>query len=65
MKLTVRERAKLAQQLVSSLEDVAETGVEESWAAEAERRLEELRAGKVKGLKAAEAFKKARKSLHR
>ena len=41
------------------------TGVEPLWAAEAERRLEELRTGKVQGIEAAEAFRKAHEALER
>ncbi|HEY2981361.1 MAG TPA: addiction module protein [Anaerolineales bacterium] len=65
MKLPLRDRMKLAQRLVSSLDDVVETGVETLWAAEAERRLQELRTGKVQGIAAAEAFRKAHEALER
>ena len=65
MKLPLRDRVRLAQQLVSSLDEQMETDVEALWAAEAERRLEELRSGKVQGVEAAEAFRKAREALER
>jgi putative addiction module component (TIGR02574 family) len=65
MKLPLRDRVKLAQRLVFSLDDQVETGVEALWAAEAERRLEELRTGRVQGIDAMEAFRKARKALER
>jgi hypothetical protein len=52
MKLPLRDRVRLAQQLATSL-----------WLAEAERRLEELRTGKVAGIDAAEAFARARQNL--
>ena len=65
MKLPLRDRVKLAQRLVSSLDDVIETDVETLWAAEAERRLKELRTGKVQGIAAAEAFQKAHEALER
>ena len=65
MKLPLRDRVRLAQHLVSTLEDQVETDVEALWAAEAERRLEELRTGKVQGIEAAEAFRKAHESLGR
>ena len=65
MKLPLRDRVRLAQRLVSSLDDQMEIGVEALWAAEAERRLEELRVGKVKGIDAAEAFRKAHDALDR
>ena len=41
MKLSPRDRVRLAQRLVSSLDDQVEDGVEALWMAEAERRLEE------------------------
>jgi hypothetical protein len=58
LKLPGRERVRLAQQLVSTLEEdvEAETGLELEtdvlWFAEAERRLEELRSGNVQGISA-------------
>lgn len=65
MKLPLRDRVRLAQQLTSSLDDEIETGVEEVWFEEAERRLEELRTGKVEGIDSDEAFRNARKALER
>ena len=38
MKLSLRDRVRLAQHLVYTLEDQVETDVEALWAAEAERR---------------------------
>ena len=65
MRLPLRERVRLAQRLAASLDDQMEPDVEALWAAEAERRLEELRAGRVKGIDAGEAFRKAREALER
>jgi putative addiction module component (TIGR02574 family) len=65
MKLPLRDRVRLAQQLASSLDDRVESNVEELWLAEAERRLEELRTGKAAGIDAAEAFARARRDLVR
>ncbi len=63
MKLPLRDRVRLAQRLVSNLDDPMEADVESLWAAEAERRREELRTGKVQGIEAAEAFRKARQEF--
>jgi len=63
MKLPLRDRVRLAQRLVSSLDDPMETDVEALWAAEAERRLEELRTGKVQCVEAADAFRKAHEAI--
>ena len=65
MKLPECERVRLAQELIASLEDEIEPGVEELWLAEAERRLQELRSGKTQGVPAEEAFAKARNALRR
>jgi putative addiction module component (TIGR02574 family) len=63
MKLPLKDRVRLAQQLASSLDDEFETGVEALWFVEAERRLEELRTGKVEGIDSDEVFRNARKAL--
>ena len=63
MKLPVRDRVRLAQQLVSTIDEDPETDVEELWFAEAKRRLQELHTGKVKGIDANEAFRMAREDL--
>jgi putative addiction module component (TIGR02574 family) len=69
MKLPVRDRVRLAQQLVSTLDEDTETAtekeIEELWFAEAERRLEELRGGSVQGISAEDAFRNAREALKR
>jgi putative addiction module component (TIGR02574 family) len=65
MKLPLRDRVQLAQRLVSTLDDEMETGTEALWFAEAERRLEELRSGKVEGIPAEDVFRNAREALKR
>ena len=45
-----RDRVQLAQRLVSTVDDEVESDTEALWFAEAERRLEELRIGKVQGI---------------
>ena len=57
--LSLRDRVRLAQRLVSSLDDEVETDVEALWVAEAERRVRELKTGKVKGISASAALKEA------
>jgi len=63
LKLTPRERARLAERLISSLDDEVDPDAEAAWAREAERRLDELRTGMVKGRSAATVFRKARTAL--
>ena len=65
MRLSPRERVRLAQRLVSTLDDEVETDTEELWFAEANRRLEELRSGKVEGIDSDAAFRSAREALRR
>src|SRR2546423_1419380 len=65
MKLPLRDRVQLAQRLVETLDDEVEPNTEALWFAEAERRLEELRSGKVEGIESGEAFRSAREALKR
>lgn len=69
MKLPVRDRVRLAQQLVSTLDEEVETAsqaeIDGLWFVEAERRLEELRSGRVQGVEAEDAFRRAREAIKR
>lgn len=47
LKLSRKERARLAQRLISSLDQEGDTDAEGLWLAEAERRLAELKSGRV------------------
>jgi putative addiction module component (TIGR02574 family) len=53
-RLPRRERALLAEALISSLDDEAE--VEQAWAEEIARRVEDLNSGRVKSIPAEEVF---------
>jgi putative addiction module component (TIGR02574 family) len=48
MRLDPKERAELTGLLIESLEPESESGVEEAWIAEVERRVAELDSGAVK-----------------
>jgi putative addiction module component (TIGR02574 family) len=48
LKLPVKERARLAAELVANLDGEAEDGVDAAWAAEVERRKVEAAEGKVR-----------------
>ena len=63
LKLPPKERARLAERLLLSLETEADPDAERLWLEEAERRLEELRSGNVAGIPAQEAFRKVRSTL--
>jgi putative addiction module component (TIGR02574 family) len=59
LKLTPRERALLAEHLISSLENHEDTDAERLWIDEAERRYREYKEGKVKTRPASQVFKDA------
>ena len=63
LKLSRRERARLAQRLLSSLDQEADADAEQLWLEEAERRLGELKSGKVAGIPAEKVIKRARSAL--
>jgi putative addiction module component (TIGR02574 family) len=55
LKLPATERARLAERLISSLDEESE--LEKAWYDEAERRLSAIRAGAVREVPADEAYK--------
>ncbi len=64
MRLPARSRARLAERLLASLEEEpAEPDAERLWAAEAGRRAEEIASGRLKGIPAEKALRKARAAL--
>ena len=64
MRLPARARARLAERLLASLdEEPTDPDAERLWAAEAERRAEELASGRVKGIPADKVLRKARAAL--
>jgi putative addiction module component (TIGR02574 family) len=63
LKLPARSRARLAERLIMSLEARAEPQAEREWLVEIERRSVELKSGKVRGVPAGKAIKKARAAL--
>ena len=63
LKLSTRERARLAERLISSLDEEPDPDAEKLWIREAERRLDELRSGRVRGRPAASVLRKARSTL--
>jgi putative addiction module component (TIGR02574 family) len=63
LQLPPKERARLAQRLLASLDETADRDAEQVWLQEAERRLDELESGKVTGIPAEQVFKRARSTL--
>ena len=60
LKLPHKERAEMAGRLLKSLDELPEAEWEQVWAAEAERRLENVRAGRSKETPVMEVFARAR-----
>ena len=63
LRLPPKERARLAQRLISSLDPESDHDAEQAWLEEAERRLDELESGKVAGIPAEQVFEKGRSTL--
>ena len=64
MKLPTRSRARLAERLISSLDEEG-TGpnAQKLWVQESQRRAEELASGRVKGVPANKVLRRARAAL--
>lgn len=58
-------RALLADRLVESLDPVEDTHLRQLWAAEAQRRLEDVRSGKVKTIPGEQALERVRRAVAR
>ena len=63
LSLDVRDRAKLAEKLLASLDTLSEEEADGLWADEAERRLKEYRAGRMKAIPADEVAQKAQRLM--
>jgi len=63
LKLNPSSRARLAEKLLRSLEDLSEAENERLWAEEALRRHEEIESGAVKARPGKEVFRDARSRL--
>ena len=61
LKLTAEERAQLADRLITSLFEDHE--IESAWAAEVERRIEEIESGRAKLIPAADSIARARAAI--
>jgi putative addiction module component (TIGR02574 family) len=62
-KLSDDERAELALALIESLDGEADTGVEEAWRIEIERRIAEIDRGEVQLIPGDEVFARLRRKL--
>jgi broad specificity phosphatase PhoE len=59
LSLEVRDRAALSEKLLASLEELTEEEANRLWTEEAQRRLEEYRAGRAQAVQADEVHAKA------
>jgi len=63
LQLPGEARALLADRLVESLDPAEEEDLRALWVAEAQRRLEEVRSGRVRTIPAAEALARVRRAV--
>lgn len=63
LNLPPKERARLAERLISSLDREHDSGAQAFGLQEAERRLDELESGSISGVPADQVFEKARSTL--
>lgn len=63
LSLDARDRARLAEELLASLDSLTEEEAERLWAGEAERRLSEYRAGRLKAVPADGVAQKAQRLM--
>lgn len=63
LKLPAEQRARLAERLISSLDQVTDADSEQLWVREAERRLDEIESNQVEPVPADRVIEKARSSL--
>jgi putative addiction module component (TIGR02574 family) len=61
--LSESERAELALALIESLDSKIDTGVDEAWRVEIERRISEIDEGKVQLISGDEVFARLRRKL--
>ena len=63
LSLNIQDRASLAQKLLASLDELSVEEAERLWAEEAERRLNEYRAGRARAVSSEEVSKRAQRLL--
>lgn len=63
--LSSEARALLADRLVESLDPLQDEEIQQLWAVEAQRRLDEVRSGRVKPIDGAEALERVHRSVAR
>jgi len=64
-KLPLRERARLIEDLVKTLDDIDENECEELWIAEADRRYQEYKDGNISAKSSEDTFQAVREKLEK
>lgn len=64
LELPPRKRAKLAHTLILSIDPSADQDVASAWDVEIQRRVDDIRSGKVKGIPAREVFARLKSKYH-
>ena len=62
--LDLKERARLVERLLESLDGVSEEEIQELWLDEAERRIQEYRAGRMEAVVSEQVFREAEDLLN-
>ncbi len=63
LELPPGEREQLADNLIRSLDNAPLTAIDETWVAEAEKRLDNFHAGKTQGIAGDQLFEQVRREL--
>ena len=64
LELPPKSRARLAERILETIDDYTGPEIETAWSEEIGRRVAEIKAGKARGIPAAEVMTKARRALH-
>ena len=62
--LSVRDRIEVAERILCSVDNFAESSLKEEWNREIGKRSDEIRAGTVEGVDSDDAFQEARRKLN-
>ena len=64
LELPPRSRVRLAEKIIESIDDYADSDLEAAWDEEIERRVREIESGAQEGIPAAQVMKGARRALN-
>jgi putative addiction module component (TIGR02574 family) len=64
LELPPRSRVRLAERIIESIDDYADSELEAAWDDEIERRVKEIQSGAERGIPAGDVMKEARRALN-